>query len=122
MGNTPEVWSDEHHEEFARRLELERQALVGTAVATDEELATLEHHEAGAVEEDAATQATGVLLSRLEARVRHELDDIDDALARLATGMYGTCEGCGGRIPLGRLRAMPAARHCVDCQRQHESQ
>ena len=30
------------------------------------------------------------------------------------------CEDCGGEIPAGRRRALPAARRCVDCQEAHE--
>ncbi len=42
---------------------------------------------------------------------------VDDALRRVAAGTYGTCEGCGGRIPLARLRALPETTLCVDCKR-----
>ncbi len=123
MGNRRDIdiWSDALRAEFTRRLERERQTLLGTVVATDNELTTLERHEAGAPAEDAATQAAGVLLSGLEGRERHELDEIDDALARLARGTYGSCQDCGASIPLARLRAMPAARLCLDCQKQRES-
>jgi DnaK suppressor protein len=41
---------------------------------------------------------------------------VDDALKRLAAGTYGTCEGCGQRIPLARLRAVPETRVCVGCK------
>lgn len=40
----------------------------------------------------------------------------DDARARLAAGTYGVCEGCGQRIPLARLRAVPETRLCVACK------
>ena len=43
------------------------------------------------------------------------LVDIDDALARLDAGSYGTCERCGSPIPEGRLEARPTTRHCVGC-------
>lgn len=45
----------------------------------------------------------------------HLRAEIVDAIARLDRGRYGTCEGCGGRIPKARLRALPAARHCIRC-------
>jgi RNA polymerase-binding transcription factor DksA len=41
---------------------------------------------------------------------------VEDALQRLAAGTYGTCEGCGRRIPLARLRAVPETRLCVGCK------
>ena len=30
------------------------------------------------------------------------------------------CAGCGAPIPAKRLRALPAARLCIDCQREVE--
>ena len=43
-----------------------------------------------------------------------------DGQARLAAGVFGICETCRGAIPLRRLRAMPAARHCLTCQTRRE--
>ncbi len=37
------------------------------------------------------------------------------ALAKLADGTYGTCDGCGEPIPAGRLRAAPESVRCVTC-------
>lgn len=44
----------------------------------------------------------------LEAR-----SEIDDALARMEAGTYGTCEECGNPIAAARLEAMPTARLCI---------
>jgi DnaK suppressor protein len=49
-----------------------------------------------------------------------DLQAIDEALARVAGGIYGVCTGCGGRIALRRLRAQPAARMCLSCQEAFE--
>jgi RNA polymerase-binding transcription factor DksA len=46
---------------------------------------------------------------------RRELAEIDAALARIAQGSYGTCQGCGGPMGLQRLRALPEAKYCVAC-------
>ncbi|KRB78607.1 DNA-binding protein [Nocardioides sp. Root190] len=48
-------------------------------------------------------------------QARHHLTEIDDALARLEAGTYGTCESCGQPIAAARLEARPAARTCVPC-------
>lgn len=109
------------YDELGRRLREARQALLRTLAVTDDELAGLEAREIGAPVEGAATGTIGVILARLEGRERHELDEIDDALGRLAGGSYGLCETCGHAIALARLRAMPATRHCVDCQRRQET-
>jgi RNA polymerase-binding protein DksA len=55
-------------------------------------------------------------LSRLEGRERRQLDEVNAALSRLEAGTYGVCEQCSRPIPLARLRAMPSARYCVECQ------
>jgi DnaK suppressor protein len=41
---------------------------------------------------------------------------IDDALARHTEGRYGRCVACEAEIPMGRLRSLPFARYCRDCQ------
>jgi DnaK suppressor protein len=44
------------------------------------------------------------------------LKEIDRALERVARGEYGVCESCGEEISPARLKAIPWARYCVDCQ------
>ncbi len=46
---------------------------------------------------------------------------IEDARKRLAEGTYGICEDCGKPIPEARLKAMPEATRCVECQRRSEA-
>ncbi len=43
------------------------------------------------------------------------LDQIDEALERIAEGTFGTCEVCKARIPRARLDAIPYAGRCVEC-------
>ncbi len=47
---------------------------------------------------------------------RQELLQIDEALQRINSGEYGTCQQCGAEIPQKRLEVAPWARHCVRCQ------
>jgi len=49
-------------------------------------------------------------------REREKLHSIDEAILRIDEGEYGICEECEEEIPLGRLKAMPFARHCVKCK------
>lgn len=46
---------------------------------------------------------------------------IGDALLRLRSGDYGTCNDCGATIPFDRLRAQPVATRCVGCQQRAEA-
>lgn len=48
------------------------------------------------------------------------LEDIDDALERLAGSNYGICERCSEEISEERLEAVPYARHCIKCKAEIE--
>ena len=48
------------------------------------------------------------------------LTKINDALARLEDGAYGYCSDCGGEISDKRLRALPFAVRCKDCEEGRE--
>ncbi len=45
---------------------------------------------------------------------------IDLALARIREGNYGVCEGCDKPIRKVRMKALPFASMCIDCQRREE--
>lgn len=48
-------------------------------------------------------------------RTHAQVGDLEAALARCDTGVYGRCEVCGREIPAERLAARPAALSCVAC-------
>ena len=102
--------------EFRDRLAGARLDLARTVATTDADLETLAAHESREIAEDPATGTVGDLLSRLEGRERHQLDEIDAAQARLEAGCFGVCERCRKPIPLRLLRARPTTRCCVPCQ------
>ena len=56
------------------------------------------------------------LLFSLSDGERHTLLRIEEALQRIESGVYGICTNCGNEIRPGRLKAMPWARYCIDCQ------
>ena len=49
------------------------------------------------------------------------LKRIDQAILRLEDGTYGRCQECDAEIPAPRLRALPFAALCRDCQEEAES-
>ena len=49
------------------------------------------------------------------------LAKVDDALARLEQGTYGNCVECGEEIAEKRLRALPFAVRCKDCEEAKEA-
>ena len=49
------------------------------------------------------------------------LNKINDALGRLEQGNYGNCFDCGEEIAEKRLRALPFAVRCKDCEEARET-
>jgi DnaK suppressor protein len=68
-------------------------------------------------EMDSARTTAGVEThAGLIARAEEKLKFLDEALSRLDAGKYGKCLGCRELIPLERLKALPFAAYCIDCQ------
>jgi RNA polymerase-binding transcription factor DksA len=51
----------------------------------------------------------------LENALAEELREVEAALSRIDAGQYGYCERCGRALGHQRLRAVPAARYCIEC-------
>jgi DnaK suppressor protein len=49
------------------------------------------------------------------------LNKVNDALVRLEQGIYGNCFECGEEISEKRLRALPFAVRCRDCEEAREN-
>jgi RNA polymerase-binding transcription factor DksA len=60
-------------------------------------------------------------LSFLETKTQ-TLEEISAALARLERRRFGACERCQKEIARDRLRAVPFARHCIDCAQEVEKE
>ena len=72
-------------------------------------------------EGDAATEAINKETSlAFENRDLHILKEIDYALDKMRKGIYGICESCGDDIPIERLKVLPFARYCLECQEELE--
>ncbi|MFT4648996.1 MAG: DnaK suppressor protein [Planctomycetota bacterium] len=57
----------------------------------------------------------------LMARDENTVREVLGALERVADGRYGRCEKCDHWIRRTRLKAIPHARRCIDCQRLVEA-
>ena len=96
----------------------------------------IEHHDIGA---SSLVEETGELMSSsadnhladtasetfereldegLEEGALRRLREVDEALARIEEGTYGTCAVCGREIPHERLEALPWATLCIDDARR----
>ena len=49
------------------------------------------------------------------------LNKVNEALRRLDEGTYGNCFECGEEISEARLRALPFAVRCKDCEEERET-
>jgi len=68
-----------------------------------------------------AAAASQVFAQQRDLALRDRSDQqlvlVDEALARLDDGTFGTCVRCGQPIAAERLEALPWAARCIDCQR-----
>ena len=53
-------------------------------------------------------------------RDRAKLEQIKEALDKMDSDDYGTCEECDAEISKKRLLAMPFASLCIDCKNEEE--
>jgi DnaK suppressor protein len=53
-------------------------------------------------------------------RWSRELKKINEGLQRIDSGEYGVCDECESRIRFERLKAMPFAQLCLNCQQESE--
>ncbi len=74
-------------------------------VGAEEDIQPLE--EMNAVIASSRNKTESVLFARVLAALKRLKEDPDD---------FGNCQDCGDPIPLPRLKAMPYAELCVDCQ------
>lgn len=48
--------------------------------------------------------------------LKHQLDDVKRALAKIENGTYGACDKCGNDIGEARLEFRPESIYCVNCK------
>ncbi len=83
-------------------------------------LSELRNQGTGDVIDAALDSAQGEINSQLAEVESRELANIEKALDKIREGSFGKCEYCPKKIPLARLKALPYATTCIDCQRLSE--
>jgi len=100
-----------------KQLEEERQRLM-----TDlERLGVTEQDNPGYsthIADDATEVIENAQSYALRQNLQRLLDQVNDALAKFDKGTYGLCEDCGGEIDRARLKALPYATLCIECQQR----
>ena len=92
-----------------------RRSLLRQVTHVEDDLRWLDTHIVPEVEEESQEETIARLLARLDERGKAEIQAIDHALSRMASGDYGRCEVCGDPIALDRLEVLPTAATCVSC-------
>jgi DnaK suppressor protein len=59
-------------------------------------------------------------LDMVAAALQQQVMRLQEAVDRFDAGRYGTCDGCGKKIPKARLEFLPWATHCVPCQERKD--
>jgi RNA polymerase-binding protein DksA len=102
-----------------------RNHLIDMLEELDDRLTKITHdvkHEDEPLEKDFAEMATqsenDEVLDYLGNAARAERDRVQQAIARIDSGEYGTCELCGEPIRKERLEAVPYSSMCVKCASQ----
>jgi RNA polymerase-binding protein DksA len=107
---------------FAELLRKQRKEYLDEFRRAEEDLESIAEERESELEEHAQEEQSARLLTRMDDRTLHAVQEIDAALQRLLKGTYGSCQACGSHIPIARLRTLPATRYCTDCEAQHEKQ
>jgi DnaK suppressor protein len=68
----------------------------------------------------AAVEVNQNLMFKLRDRERLLLSKIDEAMARIEAGSFGTCEDCEEEIEPRRLEARPVSTLCIACKEREE--
>lgn len=107
-------------ERFRKRLESERDRLAAMIAEIEAEREEVRLTETSSDRSpDPNTAEGGSLAFEMEKELsilentRDILAKVEEALARIADGSYGTCEACGQAIPVARLEALPYTKLCV---------
>jgi DnaK suppressor protein len=105
--------TEELRQDLLRSLaKLERS--VGLSKHPSRSAADLDQTAVGRLSRIEALQNQG-LTNGLQERERIQFDQVRDALRRMEDGLYGSCTGCHGPIPLERLAVFPETRTCTAC-------
>ena len=121
--NTKAVAESSRHDELktmleTRRRELVREVRVKIRDARTDSILERDVLDQGESSEVDIQDAIGFALIQMKAET---LDKIDAALQRLGEGTYGHCVECGAEIAGPRLRALPFAVRCRDCEEARET-
>lgn len=123
MMNAPIEVQDDRYIEIAKMLHVRRRDLLNDLQdrKRDARAASMEEQDVrddGEISEADTQEEIAFALLEMKADT---LNRITTALHRLTDGTYGRCRDCGEDIAASRLKALPFALRCKNCEESRES-
>jgi DnaK suppressor protein len=109
-------------ERFKKILLKEREEIIGDVKQIYESSQEVGQDGIQDIGDEAANVYNKQILLTLNENERERLREVDEALDRIKTKTYGTCEECGEPIGMKRLEVKPVAKYCVPCKTKMEKE
>ena len=109
-------------ERFKKILLKEREEIIGDVKQIYESSQEVGQDGIQDIGDEAANVYNKQILLTLNENERERLREVDEALDRIKTKKYGTCEECGEPIGMKRLEVKPVAKYCVPCKTKMEKE
>src|SRR5688572_3524173 len=120
MNKTKTSSEDRKRSEVLNRMLMDRQAEHRTKLRSLREVLPAEVAQVKDAEEQSMEDFVLGMDFALMEMESETLRHIDEAIQRLDEGTYGVCSECDEKISEARLKALPFATVCRDCQAQRE--
>ena len=120
MGATKQAVHNDRHAVLRRMLEERRTEIQEKLRAIREEVPSYQDEVRDTEEQSVTDFAQEMEFALMEMKAQ-TLIRIDEALLRVDQGTYGICDECEQDIAEARLKAVPFALLCIDCQSREEA-
>jgi DnaK suppressor protein len=107
-------------EAFREKLVLKKQEILETFTKNKSYGMEADGEPSQDIADKAANSYTKEFLFSLSNSERQLLQQVDEALSRIAERRYGVCISCEDVMNLKRLQAVPWASLCISCQEKQE--
>lgn len=101
---------------FEEILRARKEQIVKNISGVQDELASLNELEMNDEGDYAAVSNDNMVDSAIGMQQQTELMEIEMAMNKIATHVYGICDMCEDDIGFARLKVKPHARYCIDCR------
>lgn len=120
MGATKPTTRTDRHEMLRRMLEERRAEIQQKLRAIREDMPSYQDEVRDNEEQSVTDFAQEMEFALMEMKAQ-TLTRIDEALLRVDQGTYGICDECEQEIAEARLKAVPFALLCIECQSREEA-